>query len=153
MKYILDTNVLVAANRRDSSCSMECSVKSAQRLEELLEDTLVLDLLYAVRTEYQRYANPKGAPGAGDRFLREALRRSPYYVNADLEAIHAAVPERLEDFDANDLKWIGLYNLAAAQRIINSTDSDYLHRQEDFEAEDILVENIHPEELKPAIRP
>jgi len=74
IRRVVDTNVLVVANGRDTNASIQCRLAAGEALNELLRNgRIVVDEAREIQIEYRRYCEPKGQPGVGDRFYREAL--------------------------------------------------------------------------------
>lgn len=69
---IIDTNVLIAANGRNTHASPTCRLRAIERLEQVRESEVVLlDSLDHIFSEYgSPYCNWNGLPGPGDAFFR-----------------------------------------------------------------------------------
>jgi hypothetical protein len=72
---VVDTNVLVAANARDTHISPECADVCIDALLSIqYEKIVVIDDGWRILGEYQRNANSQSQPGPGDAFLLWILR-------------------------------------------------------------------------------
>jgi hypothetical protein len=131
--WVVDTNVLVVANARNTNPSISCQLASIEFLKSILEGNhrFLLDLGGHIVSEYKTYCNPNGSPGIGDRFLLEILNSHPNKVQRleldqiDDQYVDFPVDERLQDFDPSDRKFVALAKQANAT-IANATDTDWL---------------------------
>jgi hypothetical protein len=68
---VVDTNVAVVANGRETHAGAGCQLECVRRLRELVQHgVVVLDRLGLILEEYRRHLCPAGQPGVGDAFLR-----------------------------------------------------------------------------------
>ncbi|NBC12735.1 MAG: PIN domain-containing protein [Gammaproteobacteria bacterium] len=75
---VIDTNVPVAANGRNTHASPDCRLKAARFLRRMLQEgRTILDLAGEIQAEYRRYLNTDGQPGVGDQFFRMILMSAP----------------------------------------------------------------------------
>ncbi len=133
MKAVVDTNVLIAANGRDTHATPNCSASSAQLLLRVQQEhILVEDTAGMVLSEYKVYCNFDGQPGAGDRFFLWYIRsrwsdRNVARVNIGENAamVTGSLPAVLRKMDASDHKWIALFKVGDADAIYNATDGDW----------------------------
>lgn len=132
-RVAIDTNVLVAANARDTHASAECVAGSARFLAHAAQHCVVLlDSTWQIVGEYRHKCNASGQPGPGDRFLLHLLRTraDPRRVRmVDITPAghgYTEVPATLRAFDPADQKFIAVV-VADEKRaaIVNSTDSDW----------------------------
>jgi hypothetical protein len=129
----VDTNVLNAANARDTHASADCVAISARFLAHAARDCVVLlDSAWRIIGEYKHKCNVSGQPGPGDRFLLQVLRTQAdprrvrtVDITPDGDS-YAEVPATLSAFDPADHKFIAVV-VADGQGapIVNSTDSDW----------------------------
>src|SRR5580704_5712292 len=67
---VVDTNVLVIANRRDGG-SYACAASCARALLEIKNlGVIVLDDSDSILSEYRAYCSVSGQPGVGDSFMK-----------------------------------------------------------------------------------
>lgn len=133
MRAIVDTNVLIAANQRDTHATLEAAARAAnvlfeiqQGLHLLLEDTegMILD-------EYKRYCNFSGQPGVADRFFLWFIKaRFVPTAVAQIDVggpndVTGCLPDYLHTFDKSDHKWVAVYLEGGGEVIFNSLDSDW----------------------------
>ena len=129
---VVDTNVLVVSNGRDTHADLECQRSCTERLIAARNEELVLlDDHNLIIGEYQRHARPSGEPGLGDRFLvylfdhqysGERVVRVPINPN-DIAS------RGFDELPSNTLKAGDRVFLAVAvvgnAPILNATDSDW----------------------------
>lgn len=74
MKVVVETNVTIAANGRDTHANEVCQLHCIEFLEKLVSqqspDLIILDDQGIIVDEYKRYLNYKGQPGVGDIFFK-----------------------------------------------------------------------------------
>lgn len=136
---VVDTNVLVVANRRDPAIPAACVRACVDLLRDLQDHgRLVLDDKFRILREYKRQANEDGKPGSGDAFLQWALRNRQNPKWCVMQAItdapdaggenYAEFPAdpALHSFDPNDRKFVAV-SRAHPNRppIYNAVDSDW----------------------------
>ena len=136
-KWVVDTNVMVVANGRHDSkqrpVSPGCREASVKFLMNLINENncVLVDSAGEVLTEYQRYLNPCGQPGTGDRLLYE-LRNNcrrikmvdlPVDENGEYADLHPDIIASA--FDRSDRKFVALA-LQKDAPVANSVDSDWV---------------------------
>jgi hypothetical protein len=136
MRRVVDTNVPVVANGRDSNATPGCRQACLVELRDILhQGRIIVDDAGEMLADYRRYLSPSGQPGVGDLFFREILtnfagkvERIPLERRSDGSFMDFPGDPRLATFDVNDRKF------AAASRrtgvpVCNATDTDWLvHR-------------------------
>lgn len=81
MRRVVDTNVPIVANGRNTNASIDCRLAAIDFLSALVEKgRTVLDLGGEIQEEYRRHLNPSGQPGVGDRFYQMILNSAPARV-------------------------------------------------------------------------
>jgi hypothetical protein len=149
VRRVVDSNVAVVANGRDTNATPTCRLNAATALKTLLDSgQIIVDDAGEMMAEYQRHCNPKGQPGVGDRFFREILmnyegkvQRITLTKNQNGEFVDFPNDPALAGFDPSDKKF------AAAGRqtnspILNATDSDWLIFRAALAANGIEVEFV-----------
>src|SRR5438067_820409 len=136
MPVVVDTNLLVAANREAPQASMSCVGVCVARLRAIqLSGVLVLDDAWHILREYIAEARSSGQPGVGDAFLRWVLtnRANPerchcVSITPHAEREFAEFPddEALARFDRADRKFVAVH-LAHPDHppILNAVDADW----------------------------
>ena len=150
MRRVVDTNVAVVANGRNTNASIDCRLAAINFLNVLLQGGLtVLDLGGEIQAEYRTYLDPSGQPGVGDRFYQMILHSAPTRVERiDLPADpttgeFADFPNdpALANFHRSDRKFA-----AAARKskspLANAIDTDWLDYKIALSRNGISVEFI-----------
>ena len=150
MRRVVDTNVPVVANGRDTNASIDCRLAAVDFLNELCaRGKVAFDLGGEIQDEYHRHLNPRGEPGVGDRFYLMILNSAPSRVQRielpsdpltrDFQDF-PRVPE-LAGFDLSDRKFA-----AVARRlgipVANATDGGWLDYHAALKANGIEVEFV-----------
>jgi hypothetical protein len=136
---VIDTNVPIVANGRNTHASVMCRLACVEFLLEVVEEGRVaLDTEGRVFDQYRRYLNFSGEPGVGDAFFKHVFDNM--YVEARVEriALHRVADEcrQFEEFPADpdlaqfDRSDVVLVALALAVRprprpIVNATDGGW----------------------------
>lgn len=159
MKYVVDTNVPVAANGRSEQVSADCMARCARWLVEIQgKHVLVLDDGWHILTEYQENLRSAGQPGPGDAFFRWVLTNRENRlrcrkvhitcsdVNSDRLFIEFPDDSRLVGFDRSDQKFVAV---ALARKphpiVLNATDSDWWNFREALGQHGLQIEFVCPD--------
>jgi hypothetical protein len=151
--FVVDTNVLVVANGRDTHADKKCVGKSIEALETVRDaGIIVLDDQNAILREYANYCHYSGQPGAGDAFLRWAWRNQAVAEACERVRItpKAGKPEDYEEFpddpalkgfDRNDRKFVAVARESRNKpKILNATDTDWWEFRDPLRRHGIEVE-------------
>lgn len=133
-QVVIDTNVLLVANRQHPDVSGQCVIACVQRLLEIQErGCVVLDDGYEILNEYLHKIEPLRGKGVGDVFLKDLLRhtvrRVTVKITPDDQRGYAGFPDdtALTTFDRADRKFVAT---AAAHNppalILQAADSKWL---------------------------
>lgn len=150
MRRVVDTNVPIVANGRETNASVDCRLAAVEFLNLLrVGGKVVLDLGGEIQEEYHRYLNPRGQPGVGDRFYLMILNSAPSRVER-IDLPRNSLTGEFEDFpqapalagfDPSDRKFA-----AAARRlgipVANATDAGWLDYYSALKAHGIEVEFV-----------
>lgn len=148
-RRVVDTNVGIVANGRNTNASLGCRLAALEALASLIEGgRIVVDSSGEMQSEYRTYFNPSGQPGVGDRFFQAVLTDFATKVErVDLarrpDGSFADFPEDadLATFDPSDRKFA-----AAARRVgvavLNAVDSDWLDHYEALARNGITVDFV-----------
>lgn len=155
MKVVVDTNVAIAANGRDTHASFDCQYMCTEFLEELVspgnQTNIVLDEMGLIYDEYSNYLYHRGQPGVGDAFFKY-LHDHMYLGKKILLVQISPIADETRSFnelqpntvDRSDRKFLATAVVASAE-IVNATDTDW-HEQTEFLADlDIHVRQLCPE--------
>ncbi|GAB4147581.1 MAG: hypothetical protein Fur0021_06610 [Candidatus Promineifilaceae bacterium] len=162
MKVIVDTNVAVVANQRDTTAALLCVATCARRLQVITrEHILVLDQGWHILNEYKQNLRPEGQPGVGDAFFKWVLTN---WANpAHCERVHITLnPEREDDadfvefpddprlagFDRSDRKFVAVARSHAEHPpILNAVDTDWRDYFDVLAEHQVTIEFLCPEEM------
>lgn len=137
--FVVDTNVAVAANGRNTHASDECQLICIETLEKIIKsDSIAIDDEGLIMSEYQKYLHPKGEPGVGDAFYRYIFDHQ--YSSKKIERVtitpiddHGNFDEfpnndrDLNGFDLSDRKFVAVALTSSNNaEIVNATDSDWV---------------------------
>jgi len=138
MNVVVDTNVAVAANGRDTHASLACQYSCAVFLAELVSPGkrthIVLDKSGLIFSEYSDYLHYKGQPGVGDAFFKylhdhmhldKKIKLVPITPIADESRGFEELPQNL--MDRNDRKFLAVA-ITADAKIVNALDTDWHER-------------------------
>lgn len=133
--YIVDTNVLIVANGRNTHASEVCQLTCIERLEQLKEEECLhlLDEEDEIWAEYEKYCDYKGLPGVGDMFFRwlyDNLGVEKIVLKLQIKSDENDYPQipspDYDKFDKGDRKFLALAFEAKKEGytpiIINATD-------------------------------
>ena len=130
---VVDTNVLVAANGRQTHADVRCRTACIDSLVEVCEagQLVAIDDGGAIVEEYARHANWAGSPGVGDVFFKHVWN---HQYDAARVVRARVTPTKDEDrgfeelpansFDPSDRKFLAVAVVEKAV-VLNATDSDW----------------------------
>lgn len=138
MNVVVDTNVAITANGRDTHANLACQYECTVFLEGLVSPgkrtRIVLDKQGLIFTEYSNHLRYKGQPGVGDVFFKYLhdhmyLGKKIWLVPITPIADEARSFDELptNSVDKNDRKFLAVAVTAGAE-IVNAVDSDW-HEQ------------------------
>lgn len=156
--YVIETNVCIAANERDTHATPECAARARELLRKCRDGVVLVDTGRECEREYRTYLRASGEPGLGDEFFfwlcenqwkGTAIRRVPITpCTVAGRASYAEFPgdPRLSTFDPSDRKWVAIA-LASGENptIYNATDSDYRAHQNALRDCGVSVFELCPE--------
>ena len=161
MKAVIDTNVLLVANKKHKNVSRQCVCECVRRLVEMEKHgVVVIDDAFLVLTEYLQKTSPNQPKGAGDVFLKWLLRNSsnPKHVSQvkitpasgkgfaefpDSDGAKAA----LKDFDSSDRKFVAISNAHPDKPVIwQASDGKWLNWHDALNQAGIHVDFLCPDD-------
>ncbi len=158
MKAVVDTNVLLVADRQHSDVTPECVLACTDRLEALKQNgQVVIDDGYRIISEYQNKIDAVRGRGMGTAFLKWLLNnksnpdrveqvhitpvdehRFAEFPDADLERV----------FDAPDRKFVAVANAHSAKPPIwQAADSKWLDWWSALQEHGIQVKFLCPDDV------
>ena len=134
--FIVDTNVAIAANGRNTHADPECQLACVEHLEAICREACaVLDDANLIFDEYRASLSFAGAPGMGDAFFKHVFVHMYGGVRVRQVAITPCSDERRgfdelpeNEFDPSDRKFLAVAVVADAE-ILNATDSDWSEQE------------------------
>jgi len=152
MYQVIDTNVLIVANYRESpQASPKCVISCIKWLDRCKKSgVLVIDNNRLIIREYEKKVNPSGQPGVGDAFLKWILtnQSNPKHceqvqITQIAEHKFAEFPKSksLEKFDPSDRKFIAVALSHQQKPIIAiAIDRGWNRHQKQLSVYDIQIE-------------
>jgi hypothetical protein len=150
-KFVIDTNVAIVANRRNTHASERCQNACIELLAQCEELPIAIDDIGLLIDEYANKLNPSGRPGVGDAFFKY-LRNYQYSsdkihrvkitpINDDARGF-AELPEN--GVDRSDRKLLATA-LVAKAILVNATDSDWTEQKSLLETLQVEVKQLCPD--------
>jgi hypothetical protein len=159
MTVVVDTNVILVANRQHAHVSETCIVSCAQKLQAIRTDGRVaIDDGYRILQEYQNNTAPRAGKGAGDIFLKWLLRNNANTARCDQVKLveHAerefeSFPDevRLAGFDRSDRKFVAVAAAHPARPpIAQAADSKWIGWAEALRDHGVTVDFLCPADIQ-----
>lgn len=167
MRAIVDTNVMVVANRQASQASLDCVEHCIVRLRAL-ETTgkIVLDDDWHILGEYLDELSSAGQPGVGDAFFKWILRNRTnperceyHHITPIYESTTSGEPVSFEEFpddpalnnfDRQDRKMAALAIISGAP-IWNAVDADWWNHRIALQQHGIDADPARPDYFEPKV--
>ncbi|AUA73372.1 MULTISPECIES: hypothetical protein [Pseudomonas] len=157
---IIETNVAIAANGRNTHACLECQLACVEFLENLVRgrERVTIDSTGLILSEYARHLNHSGQPSVGDEFFKYLhdnlyLERKVQMVNITENNDNGTGFDELppNSMDPSDRKFLAVAIVSGAH-IYNALDSDWAEHHEEIEAMGISVEQLCPQHAMRPIR-
>lgn len=159
MTWIIDTNVILVANRQHERVSEKCVVACATRLQRIMKvDRIAIDDGYRILKEYQSKTTPRVGKRPGDAFVKWLLRNNANTKRCDQVPLKEhpergfesfPADDRLVTFDRPDRKFVAV---AVAHndhpRIAQAADSKWLGWAPALREHDVRVEFLCPRDIQ-----
>jgi len=154
---VVDTNVAIAANGRDTHVDAQCQLACIEALEEVVKrKKIAIDDKDLILGEYSGYLNYSGAPGVGDKFYKHVFNNQYIEERCVRVAIHPVAgaqafrefpgSQALTGFDRSDRKFVAVALTAGGSvPILNATDSDWVNHEVALVAEGVSVIQLCPQ--------
>ncbi len=130
--YVVDTNVAIAANGRNTHADEKCQLRCIEVLEDICaRRVVVVDDGDSIFGEYSRRLSFSGVPGVGDKFFKHVfdhmsggrrVRRVSITSCSDHRRRFEELPGN--ELDPSDRKFLAAASVGCAT-ILNATDSDW----------------------------
>ena len=160
MRAIVDTNVLVVANGRNTHADLECQIQCVSAIRKIsLKGTVVLDGRDLILDEYQEHLNFSGQPGPGDAFFKH-IHDNLYFTKRVEQVSITAVDDEEREFeelpantlDRSDRKFLAVAVVSKAP-ILNATDSDWHDARALISSVEVVVKQLCPQHATRGNRP
>ena len=156
--FVVDTNVAIAANGRQTHADMKCRLACVNKLKAVVTDQVIaVDDQGAIVDEYAKHLNYAGEPGVGDMFFRHVFNNQyhsdrvlgvPVTPSEDDRRGFDELPDNT--FDPSDRKFLAVAVVASAT-VLNATDSDWHEQASLMEELEVEVCQLCPQHAsKPA---
>ena len=130
--FVVDTNVAIVANGRDTHADERCRLTCVETLERLTtNEKIAMDDKGAILEEYARHLSYSGMPGVGDKFFKHIVdtqykgTRVHTVTVTPCEDVRRGFEELPENtFDPSDRRFLAVAVVANAV-VLNATDSDW----------------------------
>jgi len=155
MKVVVDTNVLMAANGRNTHANTTCQYTCIEFLEQIVSaksrTKIVLDKPGLIFDEYKNSQNYGGQPGVGDMFFKylhdhmflgEKVQLVPITSIADDERGFDELP--VNQLDRSDRKFLAAA-LKSRAKVVNALDRDWHEEHVLITSLGLTVQQLCPE--------
>ncbi len=150
-KLVIDTNVAISANGRNTHASMACQFACLELLESCRELNICLDNQNLIMDEYAKHLSYSGQPDVGDMFFKylhdnqyssKKIHRVKITPIADIQQGFEELSKN--QLDPSDRKFLATAVVSKAT-IVNATDSDWKEQQALLESLNIVIKQLCPE--------
>ncbi len=157
-EVVVDTNVLLVAERRHDDVSEECVLACVEQLQKIMEgDTVVVDDGYRIFGEYLRKLDTKRHSGPGAKFLKWLLQNQANSRRVQCVVIseHATdcfhefpLPQLEPEFDPPDRKFPAVANAHPSKPpILQAADCKWLRWWPELAGAGVHVEFLCPADI------
>ncbi|MFC5551336.1 hypothetical protein [Massilia aerilata] len=155
MKVIVDTNVAISANGRDTHASLQCQLNCIEFLQSLVSFSskakTAVDAGGVILEEYSKYLFHRGAPGVGDQFFKY-LHDNMYSGTRVIVGTITPIDDDNRGFeelpknqlDKSDRKFAALAVVTGAD-IYNALDTDWQEAKALFDQTNITIKQLCPD--------
>lgn len=150
--FVVDTNVAIAANGRDTHADDSCRRACVQKIRSLTKGkVIVLDDQGQIMQEYGKHLRFSGAPGVGDAFFKYLFDHQYQGRKVKRVRIQPCDDERrdfeelpVNGLDRSDRKFLAVA-VASRATIVNATDSDWSEQRSLMEGLKVTIEQLCPQ--------
>ena len=150
--FVVDTNVAIAANGRNTHANLECQLECIKKLENICrQQVIVVDDSNLIFDEYKGRLNFSGAPGMGDTFFKHLFDHGYDKTRVCRVSITPCSDDHLgfkelpeNDLDKSDRKFLAAA-LVAQATILNATDSDWSEEEALTKSLGVTVQQLCPQ--------
>jgi len=159
MTQVVDTNVILVANRQHPDVSRDCVAACALALQQIMaKGRIALDADFEILREYLNKTQPKTANRAGDAFVKWVLQNRANTQRCDQVAIsphpqrgYHSFPDdrRLKSFDPPDRKFVAVAAAHPKQPpVLQAADSKWLGWAPALRDHGVEVEFLCPRDIE-----
>lgn len=155
---VVDTNVLIVANRKTAQASPDCFSCCVTALDEAKQHIIVIDDAFLIFGEYKHEVSTSGQPGVGDAFLLWLLQNSANLACCEAVSLTTNNSNSFEefpndpdlaDFDHSDHKFVAVANASIHKpKILNAVDSDWWIHDKVLQRNGIVTVHICEEQTR-----
>ena len=150
--FVVDTNVAVVANGRNTHADIRCQRTCVQKIISLMKGGIIaLDDTGLIINEYKNHLNFFGSPGVGDTFFKFLFDRQHACRRVRRVAITSCCDERRgfgelpeNELDPSDRKFLAVAVVSGAA-VVNATDSDWNEQRALTDSLGVAVEQLCPQ--------
>ena len=162
--WVVDTNVAVVANGRDTHASEACQLRCIEMLERIKEkDIVAIDEYGQILDEYHKELNFSGQPNVGDSFYKyvfdnQYAQDRVHRISIKRTACGSSFEEfpddnALEDFDNDDHMFVAVaLTHPNRPKILNAVDTDWACHHAALSKHGVRIKYLCPEHTTPAER-
>jgi len=150
-KFVIDTNVAISANGKDTHASFSCQLACIKLLENCKKLPLVIDESDFIMGEYARHLSYAGQPGIGDMFFKylhdnqyAAKKIYAVKITQSKDARRGFDELPVNSLDPSDRKFLAAAVVAKAI-IVNATDSDWIEQSVLLQTLKVGIKQLCPE--------
>ncbi|MDE0390874.1 MAG: hypothetical protein OXI57_02250 [Rhodospirillales bacterium] len=152
--FVVDTNVPMAANGRETHADMRCQLRCVETLKSVIQQGIVaIDDKGMIVNEYRRRLSLAGAPGVGDAFSRYVFDNQYRDDRVQRVAVKPSEDDRRgfeelprNKFDRSDRKFLAVAVVANAV-VLNAVDNDWSEQEALMQELNVRVEELCPQHL------
>lgn len=153
--FVIDTNVCISANGRDTHASSNCQLKCIEFLQEICSQKsrsrVFLDERGDILAQYRGYLNFTGSPGVGDLFYKYLHDNVWSNKNVHVVGLTPAEDEGksfeelpLNNLDRSDRVFLAVA-VAAGAAVVNALDTDWHKEAELLDDLNVAIIQVCPE--------
>ncbi len=158
MKAVVDTNVLLVANRQHAEVSSKCVIACVERLQALQKKgVVVIDDGHRILGEYRKKTSLSPPKGVGDVFLKWLMRNANNTRHVEQVPLTETVEDNFEEFpvpalaaafDPPDRKFAAVAHVHPQKPPVwQAADSKWLAWWQDLRAQGVRVEFLCPSDV------
>lgn len=152
VSFVVDTNVAIAANGRNTHADTRCREACVKKLEYMVKEGVVaVDDDGQIIDEYRNHLRFSGMPGVGDAFFKHVFNYQ--HQNSRVQRVKLTLSEDdrkgyeelpVNKFDRSDRKFLAVAVVANAV-VLNATDSDWQEHEDLMGELEVKVKQLCPQ--------